>query len=370
MHGIELTSSRPLVVVDFIWIREIKDFFERPPRTSEPLTVTFSSEGPSSELLSEPLSEPTPSVFNEDLIIETKPVLTPTKFRANIAVSDPLFKLILVGKTAPVTIALGLSTLTVAIGEDQVGTVNLQEVFLSVDDRSLITPFSLGLVLKLIPALEIDLKIENIQISGEHRDYQVVNETAGYITSLFARSPSPKTPVTKTEGPLIHVTVNSFGLDLRKDGETFLGTVISGIRFNMARTGKMTISITSFVATDIAKINGALNVILDGNEISVNCSKGSLAIPQDLLIRLQSLYTFPEKILDYEKPEPSKVQTDEAEEETVPVKTDNGRVIRVDCKPMDIVIGDLGTFKFTEMSLIMEFRPDGSIYTVALKRPD
>jgi hypothetical protein len=123
-HSIDLVSAKPLIIVDFRWIRDVHNFFD----IEQQETQTVPEPGHAGEVAQIHLVDKKSSAKRR----------TERKIQANVTITDPLFSLILVGKQAPITMSFGLTLVKVNIGENQQGQIDLEKMTLRIDNRDLV----------------------------------------------------------------------------------------------------------------------------------------------------------------------------------------------------------------------------------------
>jgi hypothetical protein len=154
LHEINLVSAKPLIIVDFRWIREVQAFFQVPER--EPVKVVKNSDrNESSEVFPSRLIAP--ALQKEE-----------TRFKVHVSITNPSFSLILVGKAGPIAMAFGMDLVKVFIGDDQNGSIDV----LQSTNEILCNHFHLILVLFSNQQLSLILDLKNFV---SHLKFGIIN---------------------------------------------------------------------------------------------------------------------------------------------------------------------------------------------------
>ena len=180
IHFINCFISKPTLNVDFFWIFQIQTFFEMPQKANSlKRSNTVLNESSSS---TNKTNQNAKEISSKDLQPHKSTKIPIIK--GNFCIDKPSIKMVLVKKgNMALGLRLGLETMSFNINDSQVGSFTIRDIQLSVDERFLMTPFTIDLNFQLHPDLKISLKLDEIILRLQMTDYQLLLEISEYIES-------------------------------------------------------------------------------------------------------------------------------------------------------------------------------------------
>ncbi|OHT01097.1 hypothetical protein TRFO_01673 [Tritrichomonas foetus] len=344
VHNVNCMISKPTLNVDFRWIFQLQQFFTIPkkPEVYIPTKSTNQADNDEYEYAERNIELTQPE--------EKKPL---PKFIVNFCIDHPSIKIILVGKNKePIELRAGLGEIKANINEDQTGYFLISDFQIAVNERYLMSPFTIDVKLQLQPTIKVTLGLDDIVLKLQTTDYQLLLEIGEYIPAVLFEAQKEnqprKTPKVEVVGeeeishlnvvergitldeefnddendqvestpPELDIKINKVGVELLEKEKRLFNFDINKIMVSTGSDGQISVSVASVIcqehvssaSNDLVTFPTPTIVNIDGNgNVNVIISQdGALFVKMEAVQALLSIFAPKDQILDYTKPKKKK----------------------------------------------------------------
>lgn len=308
-HNISCKIINPLLSLDFIWIFEMKEFFEIKPNNQEANTIEKSDRNTKKIV-----------VVNDESKVNDNNIIIP-KINGDLSIINPVVSLVLIGKqNIPIKLSVSFDSIYGNFNENQKGSFGFNNFKININERQLLKQLSICSEITFGKSILFALEIPEISFAFQSTDFQLFKEVGEYIPAVLM--PTQKQPEMqiievhnneenmKQKGMFeFNILLKQFNFSISEKEQKIFDFVLNSFKFSMEDNSIQlkleSLSFQEYISSNhyhLIFIDSPLLLRMQSEQIDINLPKIEMMLKQESLQKLISMISpTNEQILDYTK---------------------------------------------------------------------